>query len=319
MISIITPVYNAEKYLPATIKSVLSQTYDCFEWICVDDGSKDNSLHILSLAAESDFRIKVIHQENGGVSKARNTAICVATGDWITFLDADDEVSENWLMNYFNAIDSDIDIIFQGAIIRNDNGTTKFQLKDEKFTTIQFIRLWQNKYHDLGSAWCKMIRTSIIKNNNIRFPVGISNFEDWIFLTESLAYVEKICSISGTDYIYNHQNSKLTGNHQRRRNAKETYDIADSWYIAAQSLKKKCHDGYDILLQYISSLILQTIIETYREKIISREQRFCILKKLRDNDFNGTKCSLGQRLTNILWIRRAPLISDLFLNIWRFI
>lgn len=317
MISIITPVYNAEKYLPTTIESILSQTYNCFEWICVDDGSKDNSLHILSLAAESDIRIKVIHQENGGVSKARNTAICAATGDWITFLDADDEVSEDWLMNYFNAINPDIDIIFQGAIIRNDNNTIKFQLKDKKFTTIQFIRLWQNKYHDLGSAWCKMIKTSIIKDNYIRFPVGISNFEDWIFLTQCLCYASGFQTISGTGYIYNHQNSHLTGNMHRRRSFISTYNITRNWYLAIQPLKFQCNVGYNTILKYISSLMMQTLIELYREKDNIQVQRLGVLDEFKHYDFILTNCTLMQKITRILWFRKFPLFTDHILRIWR--
>lgn len=91
--SIVTPVYNAEKYVARTVESVLAQTHCDWEHICVDDGSKDSSGAILDGFAAKDKRIKVIHQSNGGEGAARNSALKVATGDWIVFLDADDLLS----------------------------------------------------------------------------------------------------------------------------------------------------------------------------------------------------------------------------------
>ena len=91
--SIVTPVYNAEKYVARTVESVLAQTYCDWEHICVDDGSADSSGAILDEFAAKDNRIKVVHQSNGGEGAARNSALKVATGDWIVFLDADDLLS----------------------------------------------------------------------------------------------------------------------------------------------------------------------------------------------------------------------------------
>ena len=90
LISIIVPVYNAEKYLPYCIKSILGQSYRNLEVILVDDGAKDSSPQICDSYAAKDSRIKVIHQENGGIGKAQNAGLDAAHGDYIAFADNDD-------------------------------------------------------------------------------------------------------------------------------------------------------------------------------------------------------------------------------------
>jgi len=89
-VSIVIPVYNIEKYLPICLDSIINQTFTDFEVICVNDGSKDNSLKILEEYAKRDFRIKVISQENGGSGSARNNGLKNAQGKYIQFLDGDD-------------------------------------------------------------------------------------------------------------------------------------------------------------------------------------------------------------------------------------
>ena len=92
MISVIVPVYNIAEYLPKSIGSLLSQTYQNIEIITVDDGSTDNSLDVLHQLEKNDERIRVIHQDNGGVTKARLTGVAAAQGEWIGFMDGDDYV-----------------------------------------------------------------------------------------------------------------------------------------------------------------------------------------------------------------------------------
>lgn len=91
-ISVIVPLYNAEKYLRDCIESILSQTFTDFECMLIDDGSKDNSLNICFEYAAKDNRIKVIQNEHKGVSYARNTGLKMAKGEYISFVDSDDEI-----------------------------------------------------------------------------------------------------------------------------------------------------------------------------------------------------------------------------------
>ena len=99
-ISVIVPVYNAEKYLHRCIDSILSQTFTDFELLLIDDGSKDGSGAICDEYAAKDNRVRVFHKENGGVSSARNLGLDNACGEWVTFVDADDYVRPSYLATY---------------------------------------------------------------------------------------------------------------------------------------------------------------------------------------------------------------------------
>ena len=111
MISVIVPVYNAEKFIDRCIKSILNQNYNDFEIILVDDGSPDKCLKICDEWAEKDERIKVIHKINGGVSSARNAGLKVAKGEFVTFVDSDDTLYDCALLNMNNLMDSETDFV----------------------------------------------------------------------------------------------------------------------------------------------------------------------------------------------------------------
>ena len=111
-ISVIVPVYNAEKYLRRCIDSILAQTFTDFELLLIDDGSTDSSGKICDEYAKKDRRIRVFHKENGGVSSARNVGLSHLRGNWVYFVDSDDYLSPQHLQNYVNYLDADI--IYQG-------------------------------------------------------------------------------------------------------------------------------------------------------------------------------------------------------------
>ena len=104
MISIIVPVYNAEKTLPQCIDSILSQKYSDFEVLLIDDGSTDNSGRLCDTYSQKDKRIRVFHQENQGVSAARNLGLEQMKGEFVTFCDSDDWVEDTWLLDYMDSI-----------------------------------------------------------------------------------------------------------------------------------------------------------------------------------------------------------------------
>jgi glycosyltransferase involved in cell wall biosynthesis len=104
-ISIIVPVYNAEKYISDCITSILNQTYSYFELLLIDDGSTDMSGKICDDFNYKDNRIKVIHKENGGVSSARNIGIEASSGDYIIFIDSDDSINKNMVDELVSALD----------------------------------------------------------------------------------------------------------------------------------------------------------------------------------------------------------------------
>ena len=113
LLSIIVPIYNVEKYLARCIDSILTQTFTNFELILVDDGSPDRCGEICDEYAEKDFRLKVIHQKNGGVNVARNNGLCVASGEYIMFIDGDDHIKLNTLQVALECMEqnSEVDLL----------------------------------------------------------------------------------------------------------------------------------------------------------------------------------------------------------------
>lgn len=208
LISVIVPVYRAEKYLPRCINSILNQTYKNFELILVDDGSPDNSGKICDDYALKDNRIKVIHKENGGVSSARNAGIDVANGEYINFIDSDDWVPLDSLEILLNAIvENNADLSVGGYESRelkivNNSLPYKTILLDENF----LVDASELKILDSGhfhSSCCKLFKKQIIKSANINFNLSIKQGEDCLFVREYLLNSKKIITLNQNVYYYN--------------------------------------------------------------------------------------------------------------------
>lgn len=195
-ISIIIPVYNTEKYIERCIRSIIFQTYNNLEIICVNDGSTDMSGIILDRLSKEDSRIKVIHQENEGVSVARNTALSEATGDYIGFVDSDDYITADYCEKLSNAFKNEfVDIAtcgyyfdFSGEIIKAVN---KKKLPEEPMKTVEFLPYIYERdtYNGVaGYLWTRLVKRQILKNDDgslkISFKKEFRNANDIIFIAE---------------------------------------------------------------------------------------------------------------------------------------
>lgn len=208
-ISIIIPIYNSEKYLTHCLDSILKQTYQDFEVILVNDGSTDNSAKICDNYTITDARFKVIHKQNQGVSIARNTGISYAKGEYISFIDSDDWIENDYLKNMINIATSSADLIVSGVIYDYsiENHKTK-TVKDNIFNICD-----SNFFHELVKSRllfgpvAKLYKTDIIKSKKIKFPEDISYGEDRLFNYEYLKYVTKIATINSCNYHYIMHNS----------------------------------------------------------------------------------------------------------------
>ena len=191
-ISVIVPVYNYEKYLNKCIDSILSQTFTDFELLLINDGSTDRSGEICDMYSEKDERVKVFHKENGGVSSARNVGLENVKGEFITFVDSDDDIMELFLETVYKEI-KNVDIVYQG-IIRINNNLNKdleFQSFENKIETVpSFFNKSMVSSH--GYVLGKIFKKQIIKNNTIRFDESVNLSEDSLFILEYLKYVVKI-------------------------------------------------------------------------------------------------------------------------------
>ena len=208
--SIIVPVYNVEKYLPKCLDSLVNQTYSDIEIICINDGSPDNSLSILEEYAKNDNRIKIINQENQGVSVARNVGIDNATGDYIIFVDADDWIELNACEILSTKLSEQPDIIcFKYNVNKKiKNKITKSKNLNYKYTKIdtilEFNSHYKNIINDMGNLMCcgRIYRTEFIKNNKIYYPENITVLEDAIFCIKNFLYNPKVLFFN--EYLYNY-------------------------------------------------------------------------------------------------------------------
>lgn len=203
LVSIIVPVYNAEKYLNRCIDSILSQTMTDFELLLIDDGSKDNSGRICDEYAEKDARVRVFHKPNGGVSSARNLGLDNAKGKWITFVDADDRCSCNYLEHLLSKVDDDTDLIISYAVICDSTGEKAEVYPEYKVNATNFERLFvDSDMHWHTSPWAKLYRASIIYENSLRFNEMMHIGEDADFLFSFMLITDKIYVSSDTNYYY---------------------------------------------------------------------------------------------------------------------
>lgn len=201
MISIIIPIYNSERHLGQCIESILNQTYTNFELLLINDGSCDNSLNICNRYAALDSRIKLFDIPNSGVSHARNLGISKASGEWITFIDSDDWISEDYLNSLYNNLQFDVLNIVQAYMCSS---------KDTKSWPILFPKRdydWhENKNLDFilvyGTPWGKLFNRQILLNQRIFFNEQISNHEDHIFYFTYLLYVKQIHVCENGKYYY---------------------------------------------------------------------------------------------------------------------
>lgn len=211
LISVIVPVYNVEKYLAKCIESILAQGVEDFELLLVNDGSKDSSLAICNDFATRDSRIKVISKENGGVSSARNLALDNATGEWVTFVDADDWLEEESLaacrpyMDEYEAIRfSTRDIFANGKSRRR----TVRQAKDWDEAFRQVVG-----HETMIGVAGTLYRRNIFEDNNIRFDTDIVYGEDWWVLAQALYRARRVKTLSSLyGYIYNRSNETSCSN-----------------------------------------------------------------------------------------------------------
>lgn len=205
VISVIVPVYNSEDTLPICLNSIVRQSYQDLEIIIVDDGSKDRSLEISKSFEQKDFRIHVLHEENKGVSAARNYGISIASGRFLSFVDSDDILEQNYFSKLLSPMQENFDVIISGLLIKSkEKGIQKINPNNiGKFSN----EIWNeiaSHPQIFGYAGGKLFRTEIIKNSNLQFDVRKASQEDLDFC---LSYYEKCNSfflMDAAGYIYNY-------------------------------------------------------------------------------------------------------------------
>jgi glycosyltransferase EpsJ len=202
-VSVVIPVYNVEEYIQKCLDSLINQTLQDIEIICVNDGSTDNSLKVLEEHAAKDQRIKVINQENVGVSQARNNGLKLVTGEFIGFCDPDDYLSLDYYEKLYNAaITNDCDIAACGITKFRDDKYKVFIAFDETKTAETYYDklLLLNAPND-SYIVNKIYKTSEFKKNNLEFIKGLV-YEDIVFTSQVLYYLGKAITVPEAQYYY---------------------------------------------------------------------------------------------------------------------
>lgn len=183
LVSVIIPVYNAEKYIRSCITSVLRQSYLFFELLLIDDGSTDDSGNICEEYAKRDKRVQVIHRENQGVSATRNLGIEKANGRFLVFVDADDQIHKDLLKIYMQAYTSNQVLLcgISNDLMDLEKEYTKEDIENKSilWKKENFMELFAKDY--VNSPWNKLYDANIIQKNHIRYPQNLSLGEDLLF------------------------------------------------------------------------------------------------------------------------------------------
>ena len=223
-VSVIIPVYNAEQYLRKCLDSVLAQTYQDFEIICIDDGSTDNSGAICDEYAKKDSRIRVLHKENGGVSSARNAGLNIAEGGYITFIDSDDYVDTDYIQTLYENLE-DADAVASGS--REVAGDVVTRVRTPKEQTYKTNRRIKEAYKNNENLFpyyrgpvAKLYRSSVI--GDLRFEECLVLGEDIVFNIDFLRKASYVKTIRYCGYnVYLSKNSITRSRALQYHDAKE--------------------------------------------------------------------------------------------------
>ena len=279
LVSIIIPVYNVASYLDECLNSVINQTYNNLEIILIDDGSTDDSLEICNLFAKKDKRIKVLHQDNAGVSSARNRGLNIITGKYVLFIDSDDKIESNMVEILERIIDRNdkIDAVFCGYKEFDDISGKIIKVvspvKSKKLNRDNGVSEIFGEYSTM--LWNKMFRSSIIDSTDL-FDVTLRIGEDELWMIDVLKKADSIILIGTPLYYYRNRITGVT-KEKKYSNAKMTdfesqKKVLDSikeydseklvlyaqerlYYIGQDIMKLAYYDGYFDIYQKIDSEI----------------------------------------------------------------
>lgn len=208
-ISVVIPVYNAEKTIGNILEKLITQEYRNIEIIAVNDGSKDDSWKILEGFSKKDKRVIAIDQKNAGASTARNVGINKSTGEFITFVDSDDDISDKLISELAKHIKDNSDFIMCGMSMNDKEIVAPDVFIENKKLITQYVLKSLLTKNLLYGPYCKLFRRSIIAGNNIQFPAEVKYGEDTVFVLNYLSHSNNIINIQRALYYYNFQLSGL--------------------------------------------------------------------------------------------------------------
>lgn len=264
--SIIVPVYNIEQYIKECIESIINQDLNNIEIILVDDGSTDNSGKICDKYSQNDKRIKVIHKQNAGVSEARNSGIKKSKGKYIIFVDGDDFLIANILLELKEILlkNTDIDVLLSKRLYfyeknnRIIDNNKSFDLEKFNSTEKKDILIYLLKFNLLeGHVGLKVVRRNLIFNNTLLFDRELSNNEDVDWTLSLFLNIENI-NIKATDikfYVYRKNREGSASNCIKQKSIISIIKVLNKWYcfLEKENIDKELRKGLFNYLAFIYS------------------------------------------------------------------
>lgn len=299
MISVIIPLYNVEAYLPACLDSVLSQTYADLEIILINDGSTDSSPAICREYAARDGRIRVIHQENQGMSAARNAGIEIVRGEFITFVDSDDYLLEDaieTMVSLQKRYDADISIV-SGYSLDTDNKIVKIAglapvQGEELFTGADRMDAYIRQRKIQNAVWARLYRRELFAN--LRFAVGKTS-ED-LFISHLLVHAaERIVISEKPGYVYRLR----PGSIMRRRITKQDFDVIEAMYAQSRFIRQHYPQLYPLMPVKLCSAAVTLVLRSGADRFSDREMDRLVKRVIRENLKPFLRS--GQKRSRKLW------------------
>lgn len=266
-VSIITPVYNAERYLRRALESLLQQSFGDFEAICVNDGSTDMSLEILREYEEKDARIKIFSQDNAGGSAARNAGLAQAKGEYVMFLDADDEYSHTIIEHaYSRAVEANVDIVLYNF--------ARFVGKPSKLAVVSKIAphastdiftkdtYGERIFNDFATiTWNKLIKRSVLTESGVEFDETLSHNHDVDFSIRLMLAAKTYAWLDEVGYFYRSNDAGLTAT--RRDDPTNVLRILMNLRKIATKYDARVLQSFD---RYVIDMISGTLAKYSRSK-----------------------------------------------------
>lgn len=267
--SIIVPVYNCEELIEECLESILAQTFSNWEAIVVDDGSSDNSLEIIQAYARRDPRVKVLHQQNSGVSTARNNALNILSGKYTLFLDSDDwlDIKALELLSERISKNPEIDLLLFNYHTVGPFNEVRSPLLDDCYSIVgrevfTKDKLGSKLLYLFGGVAGKLIRSEIIRDHKIRFEPRLKNSEDYVFYLKLLEVSKKLQIFNHGLYYYRAQANKNT----LTTSSTAIEDIANSCEYALSQFKD-VFSPVDILGRFLKTMRFVYTQPSYRKNL----------------------------------------------------
>lgn len=282
LVSIIIPAYNVGKYLEECVRSLLYQTYTNYEVIIIDDGSTDNTYDIGKYLTVESTKVKLFHQENQGVSMARNIGMQKAIGEFFIFVDADDIVAPQYIETLVACVKkSDMGMI--GFTSEREEIATKVSLNTVDICASDMMdNILCGTNYD-GYLWNKIFQRKIIENNNLKFQKNIVVWEDLLFVLQYLKNCNKIIIASEKLYYYRYREGSAVNN-TRLDKYRSKYEVMErikkqNFSYTEQSRKKTSFLYFETMFSYLNQILIRENKPNKLAQILSRVDIVELLKQ----------------------------------------